>query len=177
MRARIEPGAKNILEIEIPFSTTTGSLVDSILKANDKGKIKIAHIDDMTAENVDIRIHLPAGADQETMIQALYTFTDCSVDRAERLRHLDNKPQFLPVSKLLKASAERTRDLPWSRIGSASCRKLHLASLEDIHRKPDLPRHRGMRDLGGGHGGDLEGDEAAPQGLPARGRRTRTSPG
>ena len=81
VRARIEEGPKkNVLRItEIPFGTTAGSVMDSIVAANEKNKIKIAKVDDMTAEFVDVQIQLPPGADVEQTIQALYAFTDCEV--------------------------------------------------------------------------------------------------
>ena len=81
VRARIEKTKnKRLLKIsEIPFGTTAGGLMDNIVSANEKGKIKISKIEDITAENVEINIHLPVGLDPDTAIEALFAFTDCEV--------------------------------------------------------------------------------------------------
>jgi topoisomerase IV subunit A len=113
VRARIESRSKYVLAVtEIPFGTTTTSLIESILAANAKGRIKIRHIDDNTSENVEILIHLPAGSEPEQVIQQLYVFTDCQVSLAPAACVIENdKPVFLGVREILKRSVERTRAL------------------------------------------------------------------
>ncbi len=113
VRARIAPLDKNTLVItEIPFSTTTTSLIDSILKANDKGKIKIRKIEDNTAAEVEILIHLPSGTSPDKTIDALYAFTACETSIAPLGCVIqDNKPLFTGVSHMLKTSTDRTVNL------------------------------------------------------------------
>ncbi|MEO0416324.1 MAG: DNA gyrase subunit A, partial [Verrucomicrobiota bacterium] len=113
VRAKIEKlKAREIVIRELPFGTTAGSLCDSILKANEQGKVKISRIEDCTAENVEINITLPAGTDAENTIKALYAFTDCemSISPNSCVIH-DKKPKFLGVSEILKHNAKLTRDL------------------------------------------------------------------
>jgi hypothetical protein len=100
---------KGLLRItEIPFGTTTGALMDSIVAAADKGKIKIAKIEDNTAANADILVHLPPGADPETTRDALYAFTDCELTISPNACVIaDGKPQFLGVSDILGATPGR----------------------------------------------------------------------
>lgn len=138
VRALIERTSnKRLLRIlEIPFGTTTGALMDNIVAANDKGKIKIAKIEDITAASVEILIHLPAGADPDTTIDALYAFTDCEVSISPNSCVIeDNKPKFLPVDEILKRSALHTKDLlEWElniRLGELED-KWHFSSLEKI---------------------------------------------
>ncbi len=113
VRARISQQDKNTLVItQIPFSTTTSSLIDSILKANEKGKIKIKKIEDNTAAEVEILIHLPPGVSPDKTIDALYAFTNCEVSIAPLGCVIqDNKPLFIGVSEMLKISTQRTVDL------------------------------------------------------------------
>ncbi len=113
IRAKIEKEDKKTLKItELPFSKTTQSLIDSILKANEKGKIKIRKIDDNTAENVEILIHLPAGTSPDQTIDALYAFTDCEVSISPNSCVIENsKPVFIGVSEMLKNSADNTVEL------------------------------------------------------------------
>jgi len=113
IRAKIEKDDKKTLKItELPFSKTTQSLIDSILKANEKGKIKIRKIDDNTAENVEILIHLPAGTSPDQTIDALYAFTDCEVSISPNSCVIENsKPIFIGVSEMLKNSADNTVEL------------------------------------------------------------------
>ncbi|HBJ87285.1 MAG TPA: DNA topoisomerase [Verrucomicrobiales bacterium] len=138
VRAKIEEGPKkNTLTItEIPFGTTTGGLMDSIVAANDKGKIKIAHVDDNTAEKVEIVVQLPAGTDVEQTIQALYAFTDCEISLPPNAVVIhDDKPRFLNVNELLKISAENTRRLLGRELEIALGEleeKWHFSSLEKI---------------------------------------------
>jgi topoisomerase-4 subunit A len=113
VRAKIEREDKKTLKItEIPFGKTTQSLIDSILKANEKGKIKIRKIDDNTAADVEILIHLHAGTSPDQTIDALYAFTDCEVSISPNSCVIENsKPVFIGVSEILKFSATNTVDL------------------------------------------------------------------
>ncbi|MGQ8869855.1 DNA gyrase/topoisomerase IV subunit A [Myroides sp. TSA_177.3] len=113
VRARISQLDKNTLVItQIPFSTTTTSLIDSILKANEKGKLKIRKIEDNTAANVEILIHLPPGTSPDKTIDALYAFTGCETSIAPLACIIqDNKPLFIGVSDMLKRSTHQTVDL------------------------------------------------------------------
>ncbi len=109
-RARIrKEDNKTLVITEIPFGTTTTSLIESILKANEKGKIKVRHIEDNTAENAEIQIHLAAGVSPDTTIDALYAFTDCEVSIAPNAVVIENdKPRFVNVKELLRISTENT---------------------------------------------------------------------
>lgn len=113
VRAKINQLDKKTLVIhEIPFGTTTTSLIDSILKANDKGKIKIKRVEDNTAENVEILIHLPNGISPDKTIDALYAFTNCENSISPLCCVIeDNKPRFVGVSELLKNSTDHTVQL------------------------------------------------------------------
>lgn len=113
VRAKIEKVDNKTLAItELPFSKTTDSLIDSILKANDKGKIKIKKIDDNTSDKVEILIHLGNGVSIDQTMDALYAFTDCETSISPNSCIIKNdKPVFMPVSEILKASAELTRNL------------------------------------------------------------------
>jgi topoisomerase-4 subunit A len=113
VRARIESRSKYLLAItELPFGTTTVSLIESILAANAKGKIKIKHVDDNTADAVEILVHLPQGSDPEQVIQQLYVFTDCQVSLSPAACVIaGDKPLFLGVSEILKRSVDRTMEL------------------------------------------------------------------
>ena len=110
MRAKINVRDKNTLVInEIPFSTTTSSLIDSILKANDKGKIKIKKIEDNTAAEVEILVHLPAGISPDKTIDALFAFTSCESSISPLgCVIIDHKPQFIGVTEMLKISTDTT---------------------------------------------------------------------
>lgn len=137
VRARMEKVKKHLLKItEIPFGTTTTSLIDSILGANDKGKIKVSKIEDNTAEKVEIMVHLPSTVSAEESLPALYAFTDCEVSLAPNacvIQH--NHPQFLSVNDLIKSSAELTRELLKQELEiklHELQEKWHFASLEKI---------------------------------------------
>lgn len=112
-RARINQLNKNTLLInEIPFGTTTSSLIDSILKANEKGKIKIKKIEDNTAAEVEILIHLPSGISPDKTIDALFAFTNCETSISPLGCVIeDNKPLFVGVSEMLKQSTDHTVEL------------------------------------------------------------------
>jgi len=110
VRAKISQLDKKTLVItEIPFATTTSSLIDSILKANDKGKIKIKKIEDNTAANVEILVHLPPNISPDKTIDALYAFTNCENSISPLCCIIeDNKPKFIGVSEMLKISTDYT---------------------------------------------------------------------
>lgn len=119
VRATIEVRSKSLLAItELPFGVTTTSLIDSILAANAKGKIKIRHVDDNTADRVEILVHLPPGAEPDKILQQLYVFTSCQVQLNPAAcvivrdpRTGDGKPHFLGVRDILKTSVEATKAL------------------------------------------------------------------
>ncbi|WP_340154849.1 DNA gyrase/topoisomerase IV subunit A [uncultured Winogradskyella sp.] len=137
VRAKISQRDKNSLVItEIPFSTTTSSLIDSILKANDKGKIKIKKIEDNTAAEVEILIHLPSGLSPDKTIDALYAFTNCETSISPLGCVIeDNKPYFVGVTEMLRRSTDNTVELLKSeleiRLGEFQ-EQWHFASLERI---------------------------------------------
>lgn len=119
VRAKIEIQSKYLLAVtELPFGVTTESLIESILSANAKGKIKIKHVDDNTADKVEILIHLPAGSEPKKVLQQLYVFTSCQVQLNPACCVIvrdpvtgDDKPHFLGVRDILKTSAEATKAL------------------------------------------------------------------
>jgi len=113
VRAKIEKIDSKTLAIrEIPFGKTTTSLIDSILKANEKGKIKIRKVDDNTAAEVEILVHLTPGTSSDKAIDALYAFTDCEVSISPNCCVIDEKkPKFLTVSDVLRRSTDTTRGL------------------------------------------------------------------
>ncbi|HVU35915.1 MAG TPA: DNA gyrase/topoisomerase IV subunit A [Opitutaceae bacterium] len=118
IRARIEQRSKYLLAVtELPFGMTTEALIESILAANAKGKIKIKHVDDNTADRVEILVHLPQGADPEQVIQQLYVFTSCQVNLSPaacvivREPNGQDKPQFLGVREILKRAVDQTKAL------------------------------------------------------------------
>ncbi|MCB0793884.1 MAG: DNA gyrase/topoisomerase IV subunit A [Flavobacteriales bacterium] len=110
VRARLRKEDNKTLVIsEIPFGTTTTSLIESIIKANDKGKIKIKQIEDNTAENAEILIHLSSGVSPDNTIDALYAFTDCELSIAPNAVVIENdKPRFVGVGEMLRISTENT---------------------------------------------------------------------
>ncbi|MBC2844967.1 DNA gyrase/topoisomerase IV subunit A [Winogradskyella flava] len=137
VRAKISQRDKNSLVItEIPFGTTTSSLIDSILKANDKGKIKIKKIEDNTAAEVEILIHLPSGLSPDKTIDALYAFTNCETSISPLGCVIeDNKPFFVGVSEMLRRSTDNTVQLLKQeleiKLGEFE-EQWHFASLERI---------------------------------------------
>lgn len=143
VRAKISKLDKKTLVItELPFGRTTGTLIDSIIKANDKGKIKIRKIDDNTAQNVEILIHLAPGISPDVTIDALYAFTDCEIPISPNSCVIDeNKPHFLPVDKMLKISTQNTLDLLKLeleiKLGELK-EELHHTSLEKIFIENEL---------------------------------------
>lgn len=113
VRAKIEEEDKKTLIIkDIPFGTTTTSLIESIIKANDKGKIKIKKVVDNTAEHIEILVELAPGQSPNITIDALYAFTDCEVSISPNACVIyDEKPQFIGVTEILKYNTEQTKDL------------------------------------------------------------------
>jgi len=113
VRAKIiEKDKKTLAITEIPFSTTTGGLIDSVIAANDKGKIKIKKIEDNTAANVEIIIHLAPGISPDVTIDALYAFTDCEVSISPNTCVIQNdKPRFISVNDMLTESTHYTKEL------------------------------------------------------------------
>ena len=113
VRAKIDQLNKNTLVIsQIPYTTTSSSLIESILKANDKGKIKVKKIEDNTSSEVEILIHLPSGVSPDKTIDALFAFTNCEVSISPLSCIIDNhKPIFIGVSEVLKRSTDLTKEL------------------------------------------------------------------
>ena len=136
MRARIEKIDKNTLAItEIPYGKTSEIIKDSIVKAKEKGKIKIKKIEDMTTEKVEIVIHLPNDVSPDKTIDALYAFTDCEVNIAPNACVIaDSKPQFLSVKDILIYDTNHTKDLLEQEL------KIRLGELEDEWHYDSLER-------------------------------------
>ena len=136
VRAKINIVDKSTLLIsELPYSTTTSSLIDSIIKANDKGKIKIKKIDDNTSSKVEILIYLPSGISPDKTIDALYAFTNCEVSISPLSCVIeDNKPCFLGVSEILSKSTDHTVKLLKDEL------QIRLRELEDQWHNFSLER-------------------------------------
>ncbi|MDO5981137.1 DNA gyrase/topoisomerase IV subunit A [Flavivirga spongiicola] len=137
VRAKISQLDKNTLVIsEIPYGTTTSSLIDSILKANDKGKIRVKKIEDNTAAEVEILVHLPSGLSPDKTIDALYAFTSCESSISPLGCVIeDNKPLFIGVSEMLRRSTDNTVQLLKSELEiklEEFEEQWHFASLERI---------------------------------------------
>lgn len=143
VRAKISQLDKNTLVItQIPFSTNTSTLIDSILKANEKGKIKIKKIEDNTAAEVEILVHLAAGVSPDKTIDALYAFTACETSIAPLGCVIqDNKPLFIGVSDMLRISTHRTVELLKKELEiqlEELEAKWHFASLEKIFIREEM---------------------------------------
>lgn len=143
VRAKISQLDKNTLVItQIPFSTNTSSLIDSILKANEKGKIKIKKIEDNTAADVEILIHLFPGVSPDKTIDALFAFTACETSVAPLGCVIeDNKPLFIGVSEMLKISTHRTVDLLRQELEiqlEELKNKWHFSTLEKIFIREEM---------------------------------------
>ena len=136
VRARIDKIDKSTIAItEIPYGKTTHMLIDSILKAKEKGKIKIKKIEDMTTDKVNILIHLPNDVSPDKTIDALYAFTDCECNIAPNACVIiDNKPQFVSVNDILEYDTMHTRDLLERQL------RIRLAKLEDDWHYSSLER-------------------------------------
>ncbi len=137
VRAKIEKIDSKTLAIrEIPYGKTTSTLIESILKANEKGKIKIRKVDDNTAAAVEILVHLAPGTSSDKAIDALYAFTDCETSVSPNCCVIDDKrPKFLSVSDVLRRSVDNTKDLLRRELlirRGELMESLHFASLEQI---------------------------------------------
>jgi len=137
IRAKISKEDSKTLKIsEIPFGTTTGTLIDSILKANDKGKIKIKKVEDNTAAEVEILIFLAPGVSPDKTIDALYAFTNCEMSISPNTSVIvDNKPMFISVNEILKITTNSTVDLLKRELEIRRAEleeQWHFASLEKI---------------------------------------------
>jgi len=137
VRAKIEKMDQKTLVIrELPYSKTVGTLIDSITKAIEKGKIKARRVDDLTSAQVEIQIHLMPGVSSDKTLDALYAFTDCEINISPNCCVIsDQKPQFLTVSDVLRHSVERTKDLIRQELEirkNELLEQLHFYSLEKI---------------------------------------------
>ncbi len=153
IRAKIEKQDNKTLVItEIPFGRTTSSLIESIIKANDKGKIKIKKIDDNTSANVEILIHLIPGISSDKTIDALYAFTDCEVSVSPNACIVEeDKPKFITVTEILKKSVDKTVELLKLeleiRLGELE-EQWHFSSLEQIFIDERIYKDKAFEDSG-----------------------------
>ncbi len=136
VRAKVEKYEKNIIIIkEIPYGTTTASLIESIIKASEKGKLKIKKIEDNTSSEVEVLVYLPSGSSIQKSIDSLYAFTQCEVSISPLCCIIsDNKPHFLGVREILKISADNTKDLLKREL------EIHLTELENQWHTISLER-------------------------------------
>lgn len=137
IRAKISQLDKNTLIItDLPFGTTTGSLIDTILAANEKEKIKIRKIEDNTSDKVEILVHLPVGISPDKTIDALYAITSCEISVSPNAVIIENdKPRFVGVSEILRLSVKNTRDLLQRELEIEKAEleeQWHFSSLEKI---------------------------------------------
>lgn len=137
IRAKIEKLDNRTLVIrDIPYGRTSSSVVDSILRANERGKIKIRKVDDITAKDIEIHVHLPAGVSSDIMIDALYAFTDCEISISPNCCIVeDNKPHFLSVNDVLESTTDNTLKLLKQELEIEKAEleeSLNFASLEKI---------------------------------------------
>lgn len=149
VRTKIEKrDNKTLIVSDLPFGKTTGTLIESILKAQEKGKIKIKSVDDNTSENAEIIVHLQPGTSSDKAIDALYAFSDCEVSISPNCCVIkDKKPQFLGVSDVLRYSVERTKDLlrqEWEIQRSELLESLLFASLERIFIEERIYKDKGF---------------------------------
>ncbi|MEY4135368.1 MAG: hypothetical protein RL386_1718 [Bacteroidota bacterium] len=136
-RARLEKMDKNLIAVrELPYGVNTGSLIESIIKANDKGKIKIRQVTDNTAQEVEVLVELAAGVSPDVAIDALFAFTDCEVSISPNACVIiDEKPHFLSVEEILERCTFQTKELLRQELlikEHELLEKWHLASLEKI---------------------------------------------
>ena len=141
---------KTLVISEIPYGKTTSTLIESILRANDKGKIKIKKVDDNTARNVEILVHLAPGVSSDKTIDALYAFTDCEISISPNCCVImDNKPHFLTVSDVLKHSADDTLHLLRTELEIQKAEleeSLFFASLEKIFIEERIYKDKGFEE-------------------------------
>ena len=151
VRAKIEKrDSKTLVITEIPFGKTTTTVIESIIKANDKGKIKIRKIDDNTAAQVEILVHLAPGVSSDKTIDALYAFTDCEVSLSPNACIVENdKPGFIGVSEILRKSVDSTLQLLKLEL-EIKKKELeeswHFASLEKIFIEERIYKDKGFED-------------------------------
>ncbi len=143
VRAKIQQlNTKTLVITEIPFGTTTGSLIDSILAANDKGKIKIKKVEDNTSEFVEILVHLQPGISPDKTIDALYAFTNCEMSISPNAGVIENdRPRFVGVNEMLRISTHQTVGLLKSELEIEKHEleeKWHFSSLEKIFIKEEM---------------------------------------
>ncbi len=149
VRAKIEKlDSKTLVIREIPFGKTTTTLIDSILRAIEKGKIKARKVDDNTAAEVEIQIHLAPGVSSDKTLDALYAFSDCEMNISPNCCVIeDDKPQFLTVSDVLRHSVDRTKDLIRKELEirrGELLEQLHFASLEKIFIEERIYKDKGF---------------------------------
>jgi topoisomerase-4 subunit A len=153
VRAKIEKkDSKTLVVNELPFGKTTASLIESIIKANDKGKIKIRKIDDNTSDKVEILIHLVPGMSSDKTIDALFAFTDCEVSISPNSCIIeDDKPKFIGVSEILKINTDQTVALLKLELeirrGELE-EAWHFSSLEKIFIEERIYKDKGFEDSG-----------------------------
>lgn len=149
VRTKIEKrDNKTLIVSDLPFGKTTGTLIESILKAQEKGKIKIKSVDDNTSENAEIIVHLVPGTSSDKAIDALYAFSDCEVSISPNCCVIkDKKPHFMGVSDVLKYSVDRTKDLlrqEWEIQRGELLESLFFASLERIFIEERIYKDKGF---------------------------------
>ncbi|HWS00626.1 MAG TPA: DNA gyrase/topoisomerase IV subunit A, partial [Prolixibacteraceae bacterium] len=153
IRAKIDKlDNKTLVITEIPFGKTTSSVIETIVKAFEKGKIKIRKIDDNTAANVEILVHLLPGTSSDKTIDALYAFTDCEVSVSPNSCIIeDDKPHFMPVSEILKRSVSNTVDLLKLELEIHKAEleeQWHFSSLEKIFIEERIYKDKAFEDSG-----------------------------
>ncbi len=141
---------KTLVITEIPFGTNTSKLIESIIRASDKGKIKIRKVDDNTSANVEILVHLLPGSSSDKTIDALYAFTDCELSISPNCCVIhDNKPRFLGVSEMLRISCEHTKNLLQAELEIQKgelLEQLFFTSLEKIFIENRIYKDKGFED-------------------------------
>jgi len=151
IRSRIEKLDNKTLAItEIPYGSNTSKLIDSIVKASDKGKIKIRKVDDNTSANVEILVHLLPGSSSDKTIDALYAFTDCELSISPNCCVIhDNKPRFCGVSEMLRISCDHTKDLLQAELEIQKAElqeQLFFTSLEKIFIENRIYKDKGFEE-------------------------------
>jgi len=141
---------KTLAITEIPFGSNTSKLIDSIIRASDKGKIKIRKVDDNTSANVEILVHLIPGSSSDKTIDALYAFTDCELSISPNCCVIhDDKPRFMGVSEMLRVSCDHTKDLLQAELEiqkSELLEQLFFTSLEKIFIENRIYKDRGFEE-------------------------------
>lgn len=141
---------KTLVITEIPFGSNTSKLIDSIIKASEKGKIKIRKVDDNTSANVEILVHLQPGISSDKTIDALYAFTDCEISISPNCCVIhDQKPRFMGVSEMLRISCEHTKDLLKAELEIQKAElleQLFFTSLEKIFIENRIYKDKGFED-------------------------------